>query len=624
MPGGNEPLLEQAQPFAPSDDPIAEQLAEEENDELQVDLDPHDPGPISNYGAVPQPPLEDDPYNAPVTGRPTSPPMWRDAHLHPNMPQVRVWRVINGQRVSIGAISAMAVEDEFIAHFFDNMPKRGEGRGEFVIRPLDTFGREVMAEVPLPAIDENHVTLRRIRASKEDPVAGGPPSWYNPQPAAPALSEIMSVVAQLTKPMVEAAETAREEAKAAREAMLLAQKQTADERIELAHRAATGIEAVADRMMSNESARNGIALQAQERTYGSVAAMQQAASEREREASRERERENDSRMKREREDSDDRRRRDREDAETRRDREREEAKAERDRERERWDREKEENRRRDDDREKERQRAHEMRLKEVDTTAQQNREYQERRAAQDREHAERMTQLMSTRDKNDSAEGWLEKGAKLLQTFDMKPTDIKERLFGGGGLEAYAPAIEGAVELAKTGINALVDYAKTHKTVESQKEAAMLATQAAIAQSAAGQFAQQVQQPVAATVAAAATAAAAQPVAAGDLATQPAAATAATVQPAAEGPVSKLSLGVQKEARVAIRQLVNNLRMAQEDKWPEVVSQAVTDCFAIYHYVKEISIRGALIEGGADAEFAARVLAHPALNNPVLADVPRG
>ncbi len=50
---------------------------------------------------------------------------------------------------------------------------------------------------------------------------------------------------------------------------------------------------------------------------------------------------------------------------------------------------------------------------------------------------------------------------------------------------------------------------------------------------------------------------------------------------------------------------------------------ALSDEPSIYHYVKEVSIRYALKEGGLEPQEIQQVLDHPAMNHPMLADIPK-
>jgi hypothetical protein len=110
---------------------------------------------------------------------------------------------------------------------------------------------------------------------------------------------------------------------------------------------------------------------------------------------------------------------------------------------------------------------------------------------------------------------------------------------------------------------------------------------------------------------------------AGDLLPGSEAATAAAQQAEANEPGAELALSVKKPARKAIRDLIGKLRNAPDERWEETVALAVASELSIYHYVKSVSIRYALIEGGADVDFVTRFLDHSACAL-IPEDVPRG
>ena len=91
----------------------------------------------------------------------------------------------------------------------------------------------------------------------------------------------------------------------------------------------------------------------------------------------------------------------------------------------------------------------------------------------------------------------------------------------------------------------------------------------------------------------------------------------------ANEPGADLPLTVKKPARKAIRDLIGKLRNAPDEKWEETVALAVASELSIYHYVKAVSIRYALNEGGADEAFVARFLNHSACAL-IPEEVPRG
>ena len=98
-------------------------------------------------------------------GRATSPKLYAQASQFPTAVQFRVWRWENGVPVALGAIDAEATEEDFVRQFFDAMPRRGEGKFQFRLRPIDIRGKELGKEVTIN-ISEHHSTLKRIRELK--------------------------------------------------------------------------------------------------------------------------------------------------------------------------------------------------------------------------------------------------------------------------------------------------------------------------------------------------------------------------------------------------------------------------------------------------------------------------
>jgi len=98
-------------------------------------------------------------------GRATSPKLYAQAAQFPSAVQFRVWRWENGIPVALGAIDAEATEEEFVRAFKDAMPKPGEGRFQFRMRPIDIRGQELGKEFTIN-ISEHHATLKQLRERK--------------------------------------------------------------------------------------------------------------------------------------------------------------------------------------------------------------------------------------------------------------------------------------------------------------------------------------------------------------------------------------------------------------------------------------------------------------------------
>lgn len=481
-------------PFAPTgDDDVVRDLAEDAADETAIDLTEHEPAPVGGSPA-PKTPLsgsfaslfsrssstsDDEDAAPPAPGRPTSPPFWKSAHLHPQAVQLRVWKRTNGTRYSVGHCDAGVTEEEFIRIFFPVMPKVGDGAAHFSIRPIDSQGHEIGEEIPVPAIDENHTVLRQMRAATAVPVA---PVQQGPN--------FEGLLERLFKPAEAAMTAAQIEAREARQAAAAAQAAYAAQSIEMAQRTASSIEAIADRTMREQKALYENQAQQQGSFFQNMTQMQQAqAAERERLAS-ERIREEAERRRVEREEAEHARRREREeydarrreaeadaahrlkmlDAETQARMERERLTADRERlaAEQRADRQfREEEARRDArmredearrERERERDRV-EAAAKEAERQRQHAMQLAEIRAAaeRDREHRAQMLALQQAalQQTAGSPTTLITQVKDLLGAVGVQPADIMARIMGGDGpgiAEILAPMVAEAAKVAQTAV----------------------------------------------------------------------------------------------------------------------------------------------------------------------------
>jgi len=84
-------------------------------------------------------------------------------------------------------------------------------------------------------------------------------------------------------------------------------------------------------------------------------------------------------------------------------------------------------------------------------------------------------------------------------------------------------------------------------------------------------------------------------------------------------PKTDLSFGVQRSARAGIRDLVQRLRTAAKEQWESVITVALMENGSIYEYIQSVSVAYALIEAGADEEFADRII-EALLESPLVPD----
>jgi hypothetical protein len=69
-----------------------------------------------------------------------------------------------------------------------------------------------------------------------------------------------------------------------------------------------------------------------------------------------------------------------------------------------------------------------------------------------------------------------------------------------------------------------------------------------------------------------------------------------------------LNMATQRRVRKALRVLVRQLGGKKEDAWQGLIASAISNEIGIYHYVKAVTIRAALLEAGAEEELAQRVM----------------
>lgn len=286
-------------------------------------------------------------------GRATSPRLYAQAAQFPTCVQLRVWKWENGVPVSLGVIDAEATEEDFVRQFFTAMPRRGETRAQYRLRPIDIRGQELGQEVT-NVISEHHAAIRALREAEEEEREvrmygrnprhrygddnGGTPQVIveAPQGGSDGTEQMGHVMDRMIE-VVEARAKALEEAlEMERERVREEQSTRAQERIDLATSAAQGVQALTERAMKDEAQRAERALRAQQEQASLVVttltanfqqqqAMQAQMSEERRRQDEYRLEQERQRAERERKDVEDRLRREREESETKRLREREEA-----------------------------------------------------------------------------------------------------------------------------------------------------------------------------------------------------------------------------------------------------------------------------------------------------------
>jgi hypothetical protein len=294
-------------------------------------------------------------------------------------------------------------------------------------------------------------------------------------------------------------------------------------------------------------------------------------------------------------------------------------------------------------REQERLRHHERLLKDAELQSQ-----------KDREHAERMMQLTQMQMQNKAFGGLgelLPKAKELLSTLGMEPMDLLDRLISppapaeasGGAGSAWAeniPKMLGA--LAEMGKVALESKAKQsmpqaqipmmmpgmmqpfmngmgspmpgmpgipnlgarNQLVPLQTSEEGVSLSDVVAEESTGTPDGEMPAPSASE----------------EETASPAEDTAqTTVQLATE---AGLTLPMQKNARKAMRTLVRKLANSKEDDWYGHIAGAISNEMSIFHYVKAVTIRSALLEAGADDALAERICVAMQSSGMIPEDVP--
>lgn len=200
-----------------------------------------------------------------VQGRATSPKLFAQASQFPTCHQLRCWKWENGIPVGLGVIDAQATEEDFVETFYDAMPRPTQGKAQFKMRPIDINGQEMGQEITL-LISEHHVALKGIRDAKEyeaeknnnhhDSFQGFGGFHHQQEDPAATMANQMSQAYDRMFSMTEKKQTSLERAlEMERDRMRDAEREMAQERIDLATNTAQGIQVLTERMMNDESKR---------------------------------------------------------------------------------------------------------------------------------------------------------------------------------------------------------------------------------------------------------------------------------------------------------------------------------------------------------------------------------
>lgn len=604
-------------------------------------------------------------------GRAISPRLYAQASQFPTCTQLRIWKWENGVPVGLGAIDAMATEEDLVREFMDAMPKRGEGRCQFKMRPIDLNGNEMGQEVSM-IISEHHAAIQKIRRMREyeatdsvgSPFAPGV-EYVTESDSSGKMAEEMSRMFERMMDKQDSRTRILEDAlDSERDRMRERDFERAQERVDLATNAAQGVQVLTERMMEDESRRSSQAMQMQQNqsqtlitTLTSIFAQQQTMMQGQSEAQRradqirlEQERQ---RAERERIEAEERRHRERLELEERRKREREEGdrklreerdyverklmkehkemelrmqrerdeirmRMQRDREereaRERWmgeERRRREDRVREDSkaRDLDRQRQHERRMKEAEISAQ-----------RDREHAERMM-ILSKQELQGKTMGGLTdllpKAAGFLQSMGVEPQDLVQRIFAPPAPEEDKPSawsdtipklLGVAGEVASAAIRAKNGVPPAIGAAPPYAGIEEYPELPEINDEIYKQHSERQKQSRPSPIITPPPASEVPPGEAVHISQTGLGQQSQIPSSAALAAQAGLSLEDQKGARTAIIQLMKVLSQAEKAKWEEIITAGLMQQPSIYQYIQVVSVIQALTETGAPPQLVQDVI----------------
>lgn len=232
--------------------------------------------------------------NTSVMGRATSPKLYAQVSQFPTCTQLRVWKWENGIPVGLGTIDATATEEDFVRQFRTAMPKKGENRAQFKIRPIDIRGQELGQEGTV-VISEHHATLRTIREAEDDERSSGNPMMglfgrgfggasRGENGSGEMARELTGMVEHMLATADQRARHLEDTLEAERERMRDEELERTRERVDMATNAAQGVQAITERLMREDARRSEQTLKTQEQqanmlvtTLSTVFAQQQQA-----------------------------------------------------------------------------------------------------------------------------------------------------------------------------------------------------------------------------------------------------------------------------------------------------------------------------------------------------------
>jgi hypothetical protein len=260
---------EEEEEMMPLDDPSLDELAYGDPDLLDLNSPEieqlGEPPMIGGASGIPSDLFGQE---ATTMGRAMSPRLYAQAAQFPTCAQLRVWRWENGIPVGLGAIDANASEEDLVREFYEAMPKPGEGRVQFKMRPIDLRGQELGKEITL-VLSEHHSAVQRIRRMKEMENNGRGerdyPFFINQGGDSGAGATYAEEMGRMFEKAVEAADQRTSALEASldeeRDRIRRDDSQRAQERVDMATSSAQGVQALTERMMRDESGRSERSMQ---------------------------------------------------------------------------------------------------------------------------------------------------------------------------------------------------------------------------------------------------------------------------------------------------------------------------------------------------------------------------
>lgn len=212
-------------------------------------------------------------------GMASSPKLMTQAARFPTATQLRIWKIEDGNPVGLGVIDADASEEELVRKFFSAMPRPGQGKAKFQLRPVDIHGNELGKQSTI-IISEHHATIQQMRDELKEQESGmnfGGRGGYGPGgdvyvqggsgdgAGASYAEEMGRMFEQAVGAADERTRQLQQSLEMERERLRVEEQRRAEERLHTAERATDVVTKMTDRLMESDRARSDEALRNQQR-----------------------------------------------------------------------------------------------------------------------------------------------------------------------------------------------------------------------------------------------------------------------------------------------------------------------------------------------------------------------